>query len=207
MLKNRFRSFLPIVVDVETGGLNEATDALLELAAINVNLNEERELSTDQLFHYHIAPFSGANLNKEALKVNHIDPFDPARNAIPETQALETLFAEIHKLIEQHNCSRAILVGHNAFFDLKFVNAAAVRCGIKNNPFHAFSNIDTVTLGMLAYGQTVLAKVAAAADIHWDQKLAHSAKYDTEITAKLFCKIFNLWESNCIQLPTNSFMQ
>ena len=36
LIKNRFRGYLPVIIDVETAGLNAQTDALLELAAITV---------------------------------------------------------------------------------------------------------------------------------------------------------------------------
>ena len=36
----RFRGFLPVVVDVETGGLNPQTDALLEIAAVVIEINQ-----------------------------------------------------------------------------------------------------------------------------------------------------------------------
>ena len=201
MFRDRFRNFLPVIVDVETGGFDETSDALLEIAAITVEISDAGKLSTDKLFHYQVEPFTGATLNEESLKITGINPFDPARNAIPEEQALSDLFAEINQCVKKHHCSRAILVGHNAFFDLKFLNAAATRCHLKDNPFHSFSSIDTVSLGVLAYGQTVLSKIAEAADLPWDQSSAHSAKYDAEMTAKIFCKIFNLWENHAIELP------
>jgi ribonuclease T len=90
-------------------------------------------------------------------------------------------------------CQRAILVGHNACFDLNFLNAAIARAGIKNSPFHPFSSLDTVTLGAVAYGQTVFARIAQAANIPWDQSEAHSAVYDAQKTAELFCKVVNRW--------------
>jgi ribonuclease T len=50
------------------------------------------------------------------------------------------------------------LVGHNAHFDLGFLQAAIARTGTKNqNPFHSFSVFDTVTLSAVMFGQTVLA--------------------------------------------------
>ncbi|HLF63666.1 MAG TPA: exonuclease domain-containing protein, partial [Saprospiraceae bacterium] len=95
--------------------------------------------------------------------------------------------------MKKHHCKRAILVGHNPSFDLGFLNAAVERCRIKRNPFHPFSTFDTVTLGGLAYGQTVLSRAVTAAGLAWDEKQAHSARYDAERTAELFCIIVNRW--------------
>ena len=192
-IKDRFRGFLPVVVDVETAGFNADKDALIEMAVVTLKMNEHGELERDQTYEKNILPFEGANLEPSALKFIGVeDPFHPFRGAIKERSALEQLFAPINQQIKATGCSRAILVGHNAFFDLGFVKAAAERCKVKS-PFHEFSTFDTVSLAGLAYGQTVLAKAAKKAGMHWDNEQAHSAAYDTEKTADLFCKIVNQW--------------
>ena len=192
-IKDRFRGFLPVVVDVETAGFNAQTDALLEMAVVTLKMDSQGQLSRDKTLDRNILPFEGANLEESALKfIGMDDPYHPFREAIPEKQALIELFDPINKLIKEHECSRAILVGHNAFFDLNFVLQAAERNKLKC-PFHKFSTFDTVSLSGLAYGQTVLAKAAQKAGLSWDNQQAHSAVYDTEKTADLFCKIVNQW--------------
>ncbi len=192
-IKDRFRGFLPVVVDVETAGFNCKTDALLEMAVVTLSMDENGEFHRKDTFDRNILPFEGANIEQSALKfIGMEDPFHPFRNAIPEKQALIELFDPINKLVKESGCTRAILVGHNAFFDLNFVLAAAERHKVKC-PFHQFSTLDTVSLSGLAYGQTVLAKAAKLAGIEWDNNQAHSAVYDTEKTADLFCKIVNQW--------------
>ena len=190
-MDKRFRGFLPVVVDVETGGFNEKTDALLQIAAVMLELDSDGKLITTETHTCHITPFEGANLEPKSLEINGIDPDHPLRMAIPEKQALPQIFKPIREALKQNNCKRAILVGHNANFDLKFINFAARRCGIKRNPFHLFSTFDTVSLAGLAYGQTVLSRAAQAAGLGWDNREAHSAIYDAEMTAKLFCEIVN----------------
>ncbi|MCB1878370.1 MAG: ribonuclease T [Chromatiales bacterium] len=192
-IAKRFRGFLPVVVDVETGGFNAATDALLEIAAVTIAMDADGFLHPVESLHAHVQPFEGAVLDPKALEFNGIDPHHPFRLAKPEKEALETIFAPVRKAVKASACNRAILVAHNAFFDQGFVNAAAERCKIKRNPFHPFSSFDTATLGGLAFGQTVLAKAARTAGLDWDPDQAHSALYDTERTAALFCKINNLW--------------
>ncbi|MGM0594478.1 MAG: ribonuclease T [Pseudomonadota bacterium] len=194
-IANRFRGFLPVVVDVETAGFNAQTDALLEIAAVTVRMDESGRLYRSQSFSCHVEPFPGANLDKRALEFTGIDPFSPFRMAKSESKALETIFTPIREEVKQQGCTRAILVGHNPFFDLGFIKAAIERTGTKKSPFHSFSTFDTATLGGLAYGQTVLAKAARAAGIEWDNSQAHSALYDAERTAELFCAIVNLWHS------------
>ena len=85
-------------------------------------------------------------------------------------------------------------MGHNAHFDLNFLNAAVARVQHKRNPFHPFSTFDTVTLAGMAYGQTVLSRAMQAAGLAWDGASAHSAVYDAERTAELFCTILNRWQ-------------
>lgn len=193
LMSRRFRGYLPVVVDVETAGFNAQTDALLEIAAVTVRMDERGRLHRHETHACHVQPFEGANLNPEALAFNGIDPYHPFRLAVTEHQALQTVFQAVRKSVKDNGCSRAILVGHNAFFDLGFLNAAVARTGIKRNPFHPFSNFDTVSLAGLAYGQTVLARAAQAAGLAWDDAEAHSAIYDAERTAELFCTIINRW--------------
>ena len=187
----RFRGFLPVVVDVETGGFNPATDALLEIAAVLLHFGEDGDLKPGETTRYHVKPFPGAGLEPASLEVTGIDPFHPLRPAIDEEDALRQVFKVVRKEVKEQACNRAILVGHNAFFDLQFLNAAAERTQVKRNPFHPFSSFDTVTLAGVALGQTVLGRAVAAAGFSWDEDKAHSAAYDAEMTAMLFCEVVN----------------
>ena len=190
-IAGRFRGFLPVIVDVETGGFNAATDALLEIAAVLVRMNAAGDLELGERHRYLVKPFEGSRLDPASLQVTGIEPFHPLRPALDEGEALRRLFQDIRKEVKDHNCNRAVLVGHNSFFDLQFVNAAVERSGIKRNPFHPFSSFDTATLAGVAYGQTVLGRAVVAAGFEWDESRAHSALYDAEMTAKLFCAIVN----------------
>lgn len=193
-LSSRFRGFLPVVVDVETGGFNSQKDALLEIAAVTVGINDQGKLETQEEVSTHVIPFEGANMDPASLAVNGIDPYHPLRAARREQDALGYIFKPVREAVKNAGCTRAILVGHNAAFDQGFLNAAIDRTGIKRNPFHPFSNFDTVSFAGLALGQTVLAKAVRAAGISWDDAEAHSALYDTQKTAELFCFIVNQWE-------------
>ena len=190
-IAQRFRGFLPVVVDVETGGFNSATDALLEVSAVLVRMNEAGDLEIESKSRYLVKPFPGANLEPASLQVTGIDPYHPLRPALDEADALRRLFQEIRKEVKEQKCNRAILVGHNSFFDLQFLNAAIARTSIKRNPFHPFSSFDTATLAGVAFGQTVLGRAVTAAGMEWDDSQAHSSLYDAEKTAELFCRIVN----------------
>jgi ribonuclease T len=191
LMSRRFRGFLPVVIDVECGGFHAATDALLEIAAVTIDMDENGLLKPGTTHSYHIIPFEGARLDPAALAVTGIDPWHPLRPAIPERDALQRIFREVRHAIRAYNCRRAILVGHNAAFDLSFLNAAVARCEIKRNPFHPFSCFDTATLAGAALGQTVLAKAVTVAGFEWDSSSAHSASYDAQRTAEIFCYITN----------------
>jgi ribonuclease T len=193
-LDKRFRGYLPVVIDIETGGFNPKKNAVLEIAAIIVELNSMGNLEITERHSTHVVPFKSSELDEAALKFNGIDPYHPFRMAVEEADALELLFKPIKQAVKRNNCTRAILVGHNPAFDIAFLNAAIARTRIKRSPFHPFSTFDTATLGGLAYQQTVLAKIAQTAGLAWDNEKAHSALYDAEKTAELFCMIVNRWK-------------
>nr|WP_195761684.1 ribonuclease T [Pantoea sp. 201603H] len=193
-LSDRFRGFYPVVIDVETAGFNAKTDALLEIAAVTLKMDENGWLEKDETLHFHVTPFEGAILQPEALAFNGIDPHNPLRGAVSEYEALHAIFKLVRKGIKDKGCNRAIMVAHNATFDLSFMNAAAERASLKRNPFHPFVTFDTAALSGLVVGQTVLAKACIAAGISFDSTQAHSALYDTQQTADLFCELVNRWK-------------
>lgn len=190
-IAQRFRGLLPVVIDVETSGLNPATDALLEMAAVMLCMDDKGKLQRLETHAWHVEPFVGARLEKEALEITGIDPFSALRLAIPESQALHRLFAVIREHLEITGCYRAVLVGHNAWFDLSFILAAAKRSCIEFLPLHTFTTFDTASLAGVMLGETVLARAARRARIYFDIKEAHSAIYDAEKTAELFCQLAN----------------
>lgn len=192
-MSRRFRGYLPVVVDVETGGFDWNRHALLEIAVVPIDLDEQGDFILGNTSSAHLVPASGTEIDPKSLEITGIVLDHPFRLAKPEREALEHVFAPVRAALKKHNCQRAILVGHNAHFDLNFLNAAVVRSGHKRNPFHPFSVFDTVTMAGLAYGQTVLARAMQAAGMDWNADEAHSAVYDTEQTARLFCKIANAW--------------
>lgn len=193
-ISDRFRGFLPVVVDVETGGFNAKTDALLEIAACIIRMDDFGRLFIAETHSVNVEPFDGANIDPKSLEITGIVVDSPLRNALPETDALRQLAQPVRKEVRGTGCQRAILVGHNSFFDLSFLNAAIARTNFKRSPFHPFSSFDTATLAGLAFGQTVLSRAVEAAGLDWNESEAHSAIYDTEKTAALFCAIVNRWK-------------
>ncbi|MFM2481250.1 ribonuclease T [Celerinatantimonas sp. YJH-8] len=194
-LTGRFRGYYPVVIDVETAGFNAKTDALLEIAACLIDIDANKQLKVASTYHFHVNPFEGANLEQSALDFTGIDPYNPLREAVDEDYALKEIFKGVRKQLKLHNCKRAVMVAHNAAFDMGFLNAAVERSHIKRNPFHPFVSFDTTSLSALALGQTVLAKACQTANIEFDHNEAHSALYDSSKTAELFCYIVNRWQA------------
>lgn len=196
----RFRGFLPVVVDIETGGFDSAGDAVLEIAAVIVRMDEHGFVHPDPVVSTHVNPFPGSHIDPKSLEITGIDITHPFRGAVDERDALDHIFTPIRRALREFDCQRAILVGHNAAFDIAFLNAAVRRTSHKRNPFHQFSCFDTATLAGLAYGQTVLSRAVQAAGFEWNASEAHSAVYDAERTALLFCAIVNRWKtmSDCM---------
>jgi ribonuclease T len=191
----RFRGFLPVVVDIESGGFDCERDALLEIAAVVIRMDEHGVVHPDPVVSTHVVPFPGANIDPRSLEITGIDPTHPFRAAVEEREALDVIFRPVRQALRQFECQRAILVGHNAAFDINFLNAAIRRTGHKRSPFHLFSCFDTATLAGLAYGQTVLSRAVQAAGFEWNAIEAHSAVYDAERTALIFCDIVNRWKA------------
>lgn len=190
-LSKRFRGFYPVVMDLETAGFDPKKDAVLELAAVTITVSEEGKLVPAESHHYHIEPFKSAHLDPKALAFTGIDPYHPFRFAKTEHNVLQDLFFQVNKQKKAHRCQRAVMVAHNAAFDMSFLQAMITRCEMQKVPFHSFTTFDTATLAAAAYGQTVLARAMEKAGIPFDTKEAHSALYDAERTAELFCKIIN----------------
>lgn len=190
LIKNRIRGYLPVVIDIETAGFNHNNDALLEICAIIIGVDKNDIFYPKMSQHFHIKPFKGANIEQSALAFNGIKINSPFRLAVSEKQALAEIYSQINAELAQQQCSRAILVGHNAFFDLGFLHAADKRSKLKS-PLHQFSTLDTVSLSSLYFGETVLAKASKKAGLDWEDSNAHSALYDAQKTAELFCQIFN----------------
>ncbi len=196
-IKDRFRQFYPVIVDVETAGLVPSTDALLEVSMMTVKMDEKGKLVPDEQFHANIRPFPGSQIKQANIDFLGIDPFDESRDLQKEEDAIIPMFKAIAKKVKANKCKRAILVGHNGSFDLGFINAVTERLNYKRSPFHPFSVCDTASLSLLVYGQSVLAKACIAAGIDFDLEQAHGAKYDTRMECELFCSIFNKFTTFC----------
>jgi ribonuclease T len=189
-MNKRFRGFLPVVADIETGGFNSAINPILELACVILTWenNRLRPLSSHR---WAVTPFHGSSIDPASLKFTGINLQDPNRRAVSEAEAVKALFREVREQMKETDCHRAILVAHNAAFDREFLMRAADRNNVKRNPFHPFTTIDTASLSAVAYGHTVLREACARAGIEFDINQAHGALYDADRTAQLFCRIVN----------------
>ena len=141
-----------------------------------------------------VKPFEGAMINPRSLEFTGIDLDDPDRNPLVEKEALRQICLPVRKEVRATGCQRAIMVAHNPIFDLGFLNAMIERTAYKRSPFHPFSSFDTATIGGLVFGQTVLSRAVQAAGLEWNEANAHSAAYDAEKTADLFCSAVNRWK-------------
>ena len=131
-MSQRFDGYLPVVVDVETSGVDPTKNGLLELAAVSVDFNQDDVLEVNkETYSAHVTLFDGAKVDQQALQINKIDPDHPFRFAISEEQMLKELFEYVNTALKQTGCRRALLVGHNAHFDLSFLQAAMKRCKVK----------------------------------------------------------------------------
>ena len=189
-MRSRFRGYLPVVVDLETGGFDNGIHAVLEIAAATLDFADDR-LVVGGRHRWAVTPHPDTAVEEASLKVTGIDLDDPGRGAISELAAVRALFRLVRTEVKRQGCQRAIVTAHNAHFDHGFIHAAAKRNGVKRSPFHPFSVLDTVALAAVHYGHTVLSETCGRAGIGFDAEQAHSAAYDAEVTAELFCAVVN----------------
>lgn len=189
-MKSRFRGFLPVVIDLETGGFEASEHGILEIAAVTLDFDDD-VLTPVKTHQWNVIPRPESRVEEASLKVTGIDLDDPNRGAISEEDGLRELFRLVRREIKRHGCQRAIVTAHNAHFDHGFIKESARLNEIKRNPFHPFSVFDTVGLSGVALGHTVLSEACVRAGIAYDSERAHSAAHDAEVTAALFCYIVN----------------
>ena len=189
-MRTRFRGYLPVVVDLETGGFDDTVHSLLEIAAVTLDFEDQHLVARDR-HRWAVVPHPDTLVEEASLRVTGIDLNDPGRGAESELEAVRELFRIVRAEVKRHGCQRAIVTAHNAHFDHGFIHAAATRNGVKRSPFHPFSVLDTVALAAVHYGHTVLSEACGRAGIDYDADRAHSAAYDAEITAGLFCAVVN----------------
>ena len=190
LLKERFREFMPVVLDLETGGVNPIRNAILQIAVVLLDWQSAR-LVPGESYSWEVTPFEGSLISETSIQMNHIDPNDESRNSQNEDECLRDCNRIIRKRLRAEECKRALLVGHNAHFDRSFYRCAMYRNKIKRDPFHLFTVLDTASLSALVYGHTVLSIACERAGIEYDIDLAHSAPYDAKVTAELFCMMVN----------------
>ena len=191
-MAHRFRGFLPVAMDIETSGFDAERHAILELSAVTFAFHGQR-LAIEQRRSWAVRPFSTAVIEQESLQVTGINLDDPGRGAISEKNAVTALFKLVRGEVKRHGCQRAVLLGHNAAFDAGFLRQAVRRTGVKRDPFHPFTTLDTASLAAVSFGHTVLSEACSRAEIPYEKEKAHSALYDAERCALLFCKIVNAW--------------
>ena len=189
-IKQRFRKYLPVVIDLETGGVDASKHALLQIAVVLLGWENDKlvQVGTHE---WSVEPHPDTELDPASLEITGIDPFDTSRNAQNEEHAIRELFRLVRNHLKSLKCQRALLTGHNAHFDRTFLRVATVRNKVGRDPFHPFSVLDTVSLAALAYGHTRLDVSCQRAGIGYDKDKAHEATYDAKVTAALFCRIVN----------------
>lgn len=204
-IAQRFRGYLPVVVDLETGGFDASQHALLEIAWAVVGYDGS-QLTVVERGDLAVEPHGDMRVEDASLAITGIVLDDPNRNALSERDALQTFFRAIRRAVKAHGCSRALLVAHNAAFDHGFLRAAIARSEVKRDPFHPFTSVDTASLAALAVGHTVLEEACRRAGLAFDKERAHGAAYDTDRTAELFCFIANRWDQ-AFGLPPESAVE
>ena len=90
-LSERFRGYLPVVLDLETGGFDHQVNPILELACCFVQMQDDR-LSIKGQESWNVQPVDGMVVEPASLKVTGIDLDDPHRDAMDEASVLKDFF-------------------------------------------------------------------------------------------------------------------
>lgn len=155
-----------VVFDVETTGLSAVYDTIIELAAVKVRGGELKE--TFERFANPHHPLSSTTTELTGIT-------DDMVKDAPEVAEVMRDFVEF--------IGDAVLVAHNASFDMGFFYEACKKANIKVNPYPV---IDTLELARFLYPELRnhrLNTLAKKFDIELTQH--HRAIYDTEATAHL----------------------
>jgi ribonuclease T len=139
-ISDRFRGFLPVVLDVETSGFNPNNNAILEIAICIIRMDDFGRLFIGESIDANIEPFEGAVIDPRSLEFTGIDLDDPEREPMVEKEALRRVFATLGGLaFGQTVLSRAVQAAglewneaeaHSAVYDTR--KTAELFCAVVN---------------------------------------------------------------------------
>lgn len=166
-----------VVFDTETTGLEPQNgDEICQIAALRIVGGEMAENEKLDLL---VNP--GRNIPASATKIHHI-----TNEMVKDAPSIRTAGSNFHSFARG-----AVLVAHNAPFDLAFLRMHQNEIG------HAFDNpvIDTVLLSAILFGQDeehTLDAICERLGINIPPELRHTAMGDTEATAQVFLKMMEM---------------
>ncbi len=195
LASRRFRGFLPVVIDVETGGFHLAAPTRCwRSPPSSSRWTTPAGCAAARRMRFTCKPFEGARLDPVSLEVNGIDPWHPLRPAIDEADALQRLFREIRTAIRAHALparhSRRATTRPSIWASSTRRSSAPASSAIRFIRSRASTPRRSAAS---ALGQTVLRARRAAGGHRMGSAAARTrAAYDAERTADLFCHICNL---------------
>lgn len=167
-----------VIFDLETTGLSNRLDEIIEFGA--VKMKDREVIDRKQLF---VNPKRSIPAHISSL--THINQSD-----VDAAKPIEDVFDDLKQWIGD-----AVLVAHNATFDVGFMNAAARKLGKPE-----FSNpvIDTLPLAhaMLDLKRYRLGNVCRHYGVKYDGEGAHRADYDAEVLSQVLCHMLNAYKSD-----------
>lgn len=158
-----------VVVDIETTGLNPRTDKITEIAACKVVKGE----IVDQ-FSALVNP--EINISQDIAELTGI-----TNEMVKDAEKIDSVFDKFLDFMDD-----AIIVAHNASFDISFLKEAAKRLNTEFNP----TTVDTLALSrglmpnLLKYKLDVVCN-----ELNIELKKHHRASADAEATAMIFIKL------------------
>jgi len=179
----RLRDLCFVVFDTETTGLSPETDAVVQLGAvriINGRVVEGETLNT------YVNP--GRSIPPAATRIHQVTDADVAD--APDFIVVGRRFHAFTR--------RAVLVAHNAPFDIAFLRRSEMRMGVEwDNPI-----LDTVLLSAIVFGVTEqhsLDALCERLDIPMPPDMRHTALGDARATAEALVKLIGLLEARGLE--------
>jgi len=180
--KARFVAF-----DFETTGLDAGRDRIVEIGAVGFRLEQNAEgwkAIPDGEYETLVNP--GCPIPPGVSAIHGID--DLAVSSAPYWKDAAAVFFPF--------IDGAILVAHNAPFDLGFLKAESARAGLENPPNPAW---DTVSIAKTAIsGLPGYSLKSLSASFGIDQLAAHRGADDARVCMELFARCITLIEANAL---------
>ena len=163
-----------IVFDTETTGLDNQQDRVIEIGAVEL----ENRFPTGRSFHVYLNP-QGRPIHPDAERVHGI-----SADFLKDKPVFSDIAGDFDAF-----CDGAVLVAHNATFDMGFINAERARLG--QGPVDPALVIDSLAIARRRHplAQNSLDALCKRYGIDNSHRTKHGALLDAELLAEVYIEL------------------